>query len=144
MAFIIVVFAISDYSLYTGWIFLLLGIIQFVDLYKNMYLKYKRIRKNGIETTEIVTGYTGTLNMYYPIIKYQTMDNSWVTAEYRHGFNFKTYKPGNKVLIRYNPDRLQDIIIVSDFLRSITPWITLIFSLSVITAGIYIIIKQGG
>jgi hypothetical protein len=52
-------------------------------------------------------------NLQYPIIRFQTRKNKWITKAVDSGISTSTYKQGDKINVIYNPDKPEEFMIES-------------------------------
>lgn len=87
----------------------------------------KRIRmlKNGIKVEGVVLriekkrqGFDAFNFLYYPVVKYLTVEKKWITQEYNTGSSLKFYNEGDKVVVFY--DKIENNKFIIDNL--LTRW----------------------
>lgn len=54
---------------------------------------------------------TGSMGMYYPVIRFLTKENEWITRQYNIGRYPSAYREGDKVVVFYDPDDPTSFII---------------------------------
>ncbi|KAA5543372.1 DUF3592 domain-containing protein [Adhaeribacter rhizoryzae] len=79
-----------------GVCFIIGGLIKIRD---NNYLK-----SSGIKVKGIVYSLEQRKNLYYPIVRFRTKEDIWITKELGIGSNPSHYPEGTQVDLIYNPE----------------------------------------
>ena len=102
-------------------------------------LKYKKIRRNGVLTEGVVFDLKKEkdfdFQIRYPIIRFCTKKNEWVTEQNKIGALPGLYKKGAIVKIIYDPDKPSSFFIQSPF-NFLVPILLLIASILLIIISI--------
>lgn len=121
----------------TSIILILIG-LAFIGIAINTFLEFKRISKTGIQTEGIIfdTKNTDTQNstITYPVIRFLTTKNEWITEAYKIGLIPGLYKKGARVTIIYIPDNPHKFFIKSTY-SYLVPAILSIVAMLLITFG---------
>lgn len=116
---------------------LFMGVFQIIQINK--------IAKTGSKVKGIIfaleqSGATSTINATYPIVRFVTNHNEWITVASKTGLVPGIYKKGTDVNIIYNKEQPMECII-DDKYTYVVPIIMLIVSAALLTYGIILIIK---
>ena len=83
----------------------------------NFFYKHKKIKKNGIITEgvvfELLNSSISSINLRYPIIRFTTLDQEWITETANNGALPGFYKKGQRVKIIYLQENPKQFIINS-------------------------------
>lgn len=99
---------------FTPIIFLIIGAVTFIFCF---YLNQKRnkLLTTGIRVDGIVYGFTSRSgddsSANYPVIRFLTKRNEWITGTYKVSYPRFILKQGQKVEVFYNPDNPSDFIL---------------------------------
>lgn len=100
--------------------------------------KFNKIKKKGIVTEGVVFDLESSTNannlITYPIIRFATQKNEWITEPYKIGIFPGFYKKGSKVSIIYDPQSPASFFINSSSSHLI-PKVILIVGLIIIIFG---------
>lgn len=102
-------------------IYILIAAIAVV-IVVSLILKRKKLLAAGIQAEGVVfqLNYvndisvdtsSGSTGMYYPVIRFLTKENEWITQQYDIGRYPSVYKEGDKVVIFYDPTDPTNFII---------------------------------
>jgi hypothetical protein len=127
-------------ELYNIAVYLLVGVIMIIVFLVHLKRMRKTV-KNGIEVEGIVfdlqSGDNITIRSKYPIIRFLTKNDMWVTKSYDIGMLPTVYKKGQKVTVIYSPDNPKEFILKSDDKIALIPFFVLIVGIGCLAAGIY-------
>ncbi|QEC79634.1 DUF3592 domain-containing protein [Mucilaginibacter ginsenosidivorax] len=105
----------------------------------------RKLLKSGLKVDGVVfkleerlSSGTDRMLLYYPVIRYVTLDKNWITEEYAVGSNPSAYKEGDVVKIIYDPADYKHFII-DNFLSKVLGWVLALIGV-VILAGVLITI----
>jgi hypothetical protein len=118
-------------------------IVLFIAVFQ--LIQIKKISKTGIKSKGIIfdleqNGTTSTVNTTFPIVRFLTNHNEWITIASKTGLVPGVYKKGAEVDIIYNKENTKECII-DDKYTYFVPIIMLITSMTLLTYGIILIIK---
>ncbi|MCS3557630.1 MULTISPECIES: DUF3592 domain-containing protein [unclassified Sphingobacterium] len=75
----------------------------------------RRLEKNGLRTEGIIVDldfdHWSRISVYYPVVRYQTLDKENVRRKYSVGNYPASYEIGEKVIVIYNKDDTDDFIL---------------------------------
>lgn len=75
----------------------------------------RRLEKNGLRTEGIIVDLDfdrwSRISVYYPVVRYQTLDKENVRRKYSVGNYPASYEIGEKVIVIYNKDDTDDFIL---------------------------------
>jgi hypothetical protein len=108
--------------------------------------KVNRLINNGVEVEGIVFDITlsssiGDVDGEYPVIRFLTTDDLWITETYDIGTLRANFKRGQKVTVVYNPEDPKDFILKSDKGRSYVPVVILVSGVLVLIWGVYRVLQ---
>lgn len=106
-------------------IFLLIFGLAFLSISLIYFFKLKKISRNGIKTEGVVFDVEYNKKNYriaYPVIRFLTTENVWVTQTPGFWTNAKPPAKGDKVNVIYNPDDPTNFVVESKVNR-VTPFI---------------------
>ncbi len=119
--------------------------LVFIPVSVSYRKKINRLQSTGIEVTGIVFDIVYRSNMpgnirsnRYPIIRFLTVENKWMTEEYKNSIGL--FKKGKKVTVVYNPEDPKDFIVNNQALKYI-PTVFLIFGVMAICYGLLNLLK---
>jgi hypothetical protein len=94
-------------------IFLLIFGLAFLIIALAFFFKLKKISRNGIKTEGSVfdVEYKQNYRIPYPVIRFLTADNVWITQTPDYWSNDTVPVKGDKVHIIYNPDNPADFVV---------------------------------
>jgi hypothetical protein len=91
--------------------------VCFVVISSKIQSKYKLLLDIGEKSEGIVfdleKSKNSEFNSQYPIIRFLTKKNEWITKAANLGISVSTYKQGDKVNVIYNPDKPEEFMIES-------------------------------
>lgn len=100
----------------------------------------KQILKKGIQTKGVIFDILGSDNpdssAMYPLVRFVTSENVWITEKYNISTIPGLLKKGQKVTVIYNPDNPKEFIIKSP-INSFIPKFLIALSIVILAAGIY-------
>ena len=89
----------------------------FIIISSKIQSAYKLLSENGEKSEGIVfsseEAKNSKFNMRYPIIRFLTKKNEWITKAVDSGFILSNYKQGDKVNVIYDPNKPEDFMIES-------------------------------
>jgi hypothetical protein len=89
----------------------------FIAISSKVQSKYKLLSEIGEKSEGIVfdseKSKNSDSNLQYPIIRFQTRKNEWITKAVDSGISTSTYKQGDKINVIYNPDKPEEFMIES-------------------------------
>ena len=102
-------------------------------------LKARKILLNGVEVKGTVfdivgSGITSSLSRY-PIVRFLTKENVWITQEYDISTTFNFLKKGQEVTVLYNPDAPNEFFIKTTS-NNIVPILTIMIGIIVLSIGV--------
>jgi len=120
---------------------ILIGIgVVFLIIIIFSYLNISKIAKVGVKTEGVVYDLESSDNsnslISYPIIRFLTIENEWITKTYKIGVFPGFYKKGEKVTVLYNPKDPRHFTIKSSY-SYLIPLIVGIIGFSLIVLGIF-------
>jgi hypothetical protein len=122
-----------------GAIMIIIGLIILYISLKSR-LNSKKIIKTGIQTEGIVFDLVQSSNSEsmakYPVIRFVTEQQQWITKEYNISTIPGLLKKGQKVIIIYDPNSPEDFVIKSS-ITSVVPLIMISVAVLIIGIGIY-------
>ncbi|MFD2903777.1 DUF3592 domain-containing protein [Sphingobacterium anhuiense] len=75
----------------------------------------RRLEKNGLRTEGIIVDLEfdrwSRISVYYPVVRYQTLDKENIRRKYSVGNYPASYEIGEKVIVIYNKDDTDDFIL---------------------------------
>jgi hypothetical protein len=109
----------------------------------------RKLLKSGIKVDGVVfkleerlSSGTDRMLLYYPVIRYVTVDKNWITEEYDVGSNPSAYKEGDIVKIIYDPTDYKHFII-DNFLSKVLGWVLALIGVAILVGVlIYYILNQ--
>jgi len=109
----------------------------------------RKLLKSGIKVDGVVfrleerlSSGTDRMLLYYPVIRYVTLDKNWITEEYGVGSNPSVYKEGDIVKIIYDPAD-QKHFIIDNFSTKIFGWVLALIGVAILAGVlIYYILNQ--
>jgi hypothetical protein len=83
-------------------------------------LRISKLRKSGLQTEgiifDVVNGAIPQILPKYPIIRFVTLTQEWITEKYRIGaWSVFPLKKGKKIIVFYNPENPRKFIVKSKF-----------------------------
>lgn len=102
--------------------------------------KYKKISTNGIEADAIIfdiesSPATGDTTITFPIVRFVTEKNEWITQKAAVSIIPYSYKKGQSVVVVYSKDKPTDFFIKSNWTNGILIAM-IIIGLALITYGV--------
>ena len=105
----------------------------------NIIFNINKIKRNGIETNGIVFDIEQSVmmdnNASYPLIRFLTVQNVWITKSSRIGVIPGIYKKGQNVIVVYQNDHPEKFFIKSR-LTYLVPLIMIIIAIIIAIVGI--------
>jgi len=109
----------------------------------------RKLLKSGIKVDGVVFRLEERLSsgknrmlLYYPVIRYVTLDKNWITEEYGFGSKPSVYKEGDIVKIIYDPADYKHFII-DNFLSKVLGWVLALIGVAILAGVlIYYILNQ--
>ena len=109
----------------------------------------RKLLKSGIKVEGVVFKLEERLGsgkdrmlLYYPVIRYVTLDKNWITEEYGMGSNPSAYKEGDIVKIIYDPVDYKHFII-DNFLNKALGLVLVVIGAAILAGVlIYYILNQ--
>lgn len=122
-------------------IFIVIGALMIVAFFYHTK-KTKRLTSNGIEVEGIVFDIVMSSSMNsadaeYPVIRFLTTEELWITETYDIGVLPTPFKRGQKVKVVYNPEDPKDFILKNDKATSYVPLIILVSGIFLLIWGAY-------
>ncbi len=79
--------------------------------------RYQKLKKSGLPAEGIVfdlfeSKLSGSYQKY-PVIRFLTAKNEWITQKYESGISFSNYRKGQQLNLLYDPSNPEDFIIES-------------------------------
>lgn len=109
----------------------------------------RKLLKSGIKVEGVVFKLEERLSsgkdrmlLYYPVIRYVTLDKNWITEEYDMGSNPAAYKEGDVVKIIYDPADYKHFIIDNFFSKALGLVLVVVGAAILIGVLIYYILNQ--
>jgi hypothetical protein len=100
----------------------------------------KKLTKNGRETEGVVFDIIESNNLdnqiKYPIIRFVTTEQTWITEQYNISTLLGSFKKGQKVVVIYNPDNPREFIVKSK-MNGIVALLATILALAILALGVY-------
>lgn len=97
-------------------ILLVIG-IGLIAISLRLFHKHQKLKKIGLRTEGIVFDLLDSVSSdnrhQYPVIRFVTSKNEWITQNYEIGFSLKGFRKGQKVNVIYNPSRPEDFTVNS-------------------------------
>ena len=121
----------SDILFATGSIILIVGVI--IKSRDGNYLKSQGIRVKGV-----IYSLALERNVYYPVVRFKTTEEVWITKKLEFGTNPSRYSEGEKVLLLYDSENPNLVEISSESTLTIIPVILVMVGFSGI---IYVILS---
>jgi len=105
-----------------------------------VFSKYKKISTNGIEADAIIfdiesSPTNGDTTITFPIVRFVTEKNEWVTQKASVSIIPYSYKKGQSVVVVYSKDKPSDIFIKSNWTNGVLIAM-IIIGLALITYGV--------
>ncbi len=106
--------------------------------------KYKKISAKGIEAEGVIfdiesSPATGDSTIIFPIVRFVTEKNEWITQKASVGIIFYSYKKGQSVTVVYSKDNPTDFYIKSNWTYGLLITV-IIIGLALITNGMYFLV----
>lgn len=107
----------------------------------------KKLRKTGIKVEGIVfnieheVSSNDSMGLYYPVIRYVTLQGEWITKRYNIGSRPSSYSEGDTVTVIYDPDDTSAFML-NDSVSKIAPFAGIILGLIMIIAAVVMYILQ--
>lgn len=122
---------------------LIIGLVFLFIAIKTL-LKQNKLKKTGITTEGIVYDVSkepgSTLNFSYPIIRFTTLTQEWITETANIGMFPGFYKKGQKVTVIYDQNSPKEFTLDSKTNSFIT-LLFLVVGLLITTLGVYLLIR---
>jgi hypothetical protein len=130
------------------WIIFTVGVFAIVWGIGKMSER-RKLLKTGIRVEGVVfkleerfSNNKDRMPIYYPVIRYLTLNKEWITKEYESGTNPSAYKEGDIVNVIYDPDD-NNHFIIDGFLNRIFGFVLIIIGiLTIAGVFVYYILKQ--
>jgi len=130
----------------TSIVFLIIGLVLLV-VSLNTLFHFRRISKIGTPTEGIIFDTENSTNVdtrcNYPIVRFNTSSNEWITQTYKTGLFPGFYKKGAKVKIIYDPNKPTDFFIKASHTFYI-PLLLALLSIPLLAWGILNLISLPG
>jgi hypothetical protein len=124
-------------------IILIVGIMMVVVALSLSHTK-KGIKRNGLNCEGMVFDFSydpnSSFKIRYPIIRFVTHKQEWITELANIGFSFGLYKKGQKVSVTYNPENPKEFIINSK-INTLIVYTILIAGVLLISFEVYQLFK---
>lgn len=132
-------------SFYEIAIYLLIGTVMIIAFFVSSK-KAKRLFIDGIHAEGVVfdleiSGST-IVKSQYPIIRFLTKNNEWITEPYNVGILPSIYKKGQKVDVIYNAASPKEFILKSDNKNKIVSILILLTGIACFSLGTYKLIQE--
>lgn len=118
--------------------------LAFLFIAISTLLKQSRLRKTGLKTEGIVYDLSkepgSSLNFCYPIIRFTTLSQEWITETANVGMFPGFYKKGQKVIVIYDQNSPKKFILDSKTNNFII-LLFLIVGIFITALGIYLLIR---
>jgi hypothetical protein len=107
----------------------------------------KKLRKTGIKVEGIVFSIehevrsNDSMGLYYPVIRYVTLQDEWITKRYNVGSRPSSYSEGDTVTVIYDPNDTS-VFMLNDSVSKIAPLAGIILGLIMIIAAVGMYILQ--
>lgn len=107
--------------------------------------RHKRLLKKGIKvegvvfSVEVTVSGSSLTKTYYPVIRYLTLQNEWITKRYNIGSKPSLYKEGDKVIVIYDPTDTS-VFTLNDTISKIAPIIFILIGVALLIGAIIIYI----
>jgi len=99
-----------------------------------------KLRKKGIKTDGIIFDTVQSDNpdsgVIYPLVRFVTSKNEWITEKYNVGTTYWLLKKGQKITVIYNPENPKEFIIKSA-MNALVPIFLAVLSIAILARGIY-------
>jgi hypothetical protein len=107
--------------------------------------KYKQLLNSGERSEGIVFDLERSKNSdsiaQYPIIRFLTKKEVWITKRVDLGISFSTYKQGDKVNVIYNPEKPEEFMVESKW-QMIASQVLLAFGIISLIVGIILFVRE--
>ena len=117
-------------------ILILLGLVSILVVV-HYFLKVRELSKTGVKTEGIVfdteSEQMSGVASQYPIIRFTTQNEEWITEKYMIGIIPGMVKKGKKVQVIYNPEKPSEFIVQSPIF---TPVFILMASVGLVFLGV--------
>ena len=82
-----------------------------------LFSKHERIKKTGLPAEgivfDLIERVSSSNRHQYPVIRFVTAKNEWITQKYEIGVSLNSFRKGQKVNILYDPSKPEDFILKS-------------------------------
>ncbi|MFC0517822.1 DUF3592 domain-containing protein [Mucilaginibacter angelicae] len=109
-----------------------------------MYDRRKKLMKTGIQVEGIVfsieheVSSNDSMGLYYPVIRYLTLQNEWITKKYDIGISGSSaYKEGDSVVVIYDPNE-NSVFTLNDTTSKIIPLVFLLIGGAMLVGAIVV------
>ena len=113
----------------------------FIVISSKVQSKYKLLSETGEKSEGIVfdseKSKNSDSNLQYPIIRFQTRKNEWITKAVDSGISTSTYKQGDKINVIYNPDKPEEFMIESKW-QILTSKVLLVAGVASLLIGLFL------
>lgn len=107
--------------------------------------KYKQLLNSGERSEGIVfdlgKNKNSDSNAQYPIIRFLTKKEVWITKRVDLGISFSTYKQGDKVSVIYNPEKPEEFMLESKW-QMIASQVLLALGIISLVVGIILFVRN--
>jgi hypothetical protein len=115
--------------------------IAFIIVAMTLLTKRNRIIQNGIEVEGVIfdfeiSNFSNTNNMKYPIIRFVTKENSWITKTANYSQPF--LKRGQKITVVYIKDNPEEFIFKTSFDVSKLAYLFLVLGIIILLIGLWL------
>lgn len=106
-----------------GFCFLIIGI--------HKSKKSSDLKNNGIKVEGVIYSLEQDRRsgIYYPVVRFRTKENRWITKKLNFGTNPPQYAEGEKVSVLYDPDDPENVDFDSSFNLTVAPALFIIIGL---------------
>jgi uncharacterized protein DUF3592 len=125
--------------------FLIIILVGVILIMLSLYFtfQFRIIKKKGVQVDGIIfdlePSSSGSIRTTYPVVRFLTKEQEWITLTSKIGVVPGVYKKGAKVSIIYEPENPQNFLINSKFTTTV-PSIILLIGILVVAIGFILLL----